>query len=253
MHTSMRNPVIVFLLFVVVSAALVAQTPTAATPSANTSGFVPKFPGVTPDDILPETQFSIPVEGYVGLVWWIPTEFWEVSAQSRGVHAGKDFQPLEEYTTVAIFFGKVGTFGNFQFATAEDLRKNFVLRDAAGNEYSSIRKVSPEAEGLANLLKPMLANAMGKMGESMELLYFPAKSKDGKPIATPMQNGQFSFVLRDTLGLKEAVTLVNTPLTSLSPAKYCPVDHRKMSASWTFCPWHGIALDTKTAPATAAK
>jgi len=227
-------------------ASLSAQTATGAAPA-----FQPKYPGVQADDLLPETQFSTHEPGYAGLIWWIPTEFWQVSAEAHGRSMSADFKSLDDYTTVAIFFAKVGDLGNFDFANGADLRKNLVLRDADGNEYRPLEEVSSGATSLKGILKPMLAGAMGKLGENMEIMYFPALNKKGQRIASATSKGQFSFVLKDTLGMKEHVTQVETPLTALSPKKFCPVDHRKMIASWSFCPWHGVALEDKSNASTA--
>lgn len=245
-HLNGKLPFICLLLVVFIAVSLSAQTS-----PATTSDFKAKYPGVQPDDLLPETQFGVHEQGYAGLIWWIPTEFWQVSSESHGRQMPADFKSLDDYTAVAVFFAKVGALGNFDFATADDLKKNFVLVDADGNEYPPLKEVSSGATSLTAILKPMLAGAMGKMGESMEILYFPAIGKNGKRIASATQKTNFSFALRNTLGMKEHVTSVETPLTALSPAKFCPVDHRKMSASWSYCPWHGSTLETNL-PATSS-
>jgi hypothetical protein len=242
------NVILLALLCVVFVQALSAQTATASPAST----FTPKYPGIQADDLLPETQFGIHQQGYAGLIWWIPTEFWQVSSESHGRPMPADFKSLDNYTTVGIFFAKVGSLGNFDFAKADDLRKNLVVRDQDGNEYPPLQQVSSEATALTAVLKPMLAGAMGRMGESMEIFYFPAVGKNGKRIASATEKTNFKLVLRDTLGMKEHVTQVETPLTALSPAKSCPVDHRKMSASWSYCPWHGVALETEKSAAASA-
>ena len=145
----------VFLLLIasclLLGSSLMAQTASSA------PAFQPKYPGVQADDLLPETQFSTREPGYAGLTWWIPTEFWQISAESHGRPMSADFKSLDDYTTVAVFFAKVGDLGNFDFATGADLRKNLVLRDAEGNEYLPLEEVSSGATSLKGILKPMLA------------------------------------------------------------------------------------------------
>jgi len=200
---------------------------------------------------MPETQFGVRQNDYAGLIWWIPVEFWELTSEAQGQAKPKELESLEDYTTVAVFFARVGGLGTFEFASAEDLTKNAYLVDADGNEYHVLSKVSPEAEMLVKVMKPMLASALGRAGENLAVLYFPAKGKNGKKIADAAGPGSFKIVLRNMMGMKDEVIEIRTPLTALSTPKYCPVDHAKMNGSWKFCPWHGVALDEKPANAAA--
>jgi hypothetical protein len=61
--------------------------------------------GVNLDGIIKETQKSFTNKGHAGIVWWIPTEFWEAAATKHGTtpeHARKTFEPLRNYVVVAV-------------------------------------------------------------------------------------------------------------------------------------------------------
>ncbi len=192
------------------------------------------------DDLLADTQQTVKGKGYTGMVWWVPVEFWQASSPDT---KAEDLAALRDYTMVLAVIGKVGAFGAVSFASAADLRSATVLRAADGTEYPPVQKASPGAEMLATVIKPMLKNLLGTMGESVEVLYFPAKTKAGKPIADPAANGAFSVVLRNFGDEKERLFEWKTPLNSVVPPRYCPTGKERVQANWKYCPWHGTKLD----------
>ena len=195
----------------------------------------------TPDtpDMLRETQQSVHEHGYVGMIWWIPFEYWE---HESGAEAAANLKALKEYTLVGAFAGKISSLGAIDFIPGDDLRKKILLRDEDGNEYAAISEISQDAKLLQGMLKPVFANAIGRAGENFELLFFPAKTKNGQLIASPTGRGTFSVVIKDVVGVPQSVYQWRTPLTSLTPPKYCPVGKEQVNANWAYCPWHGVAL-----------
>lgn len=203
----------------------------------------------TTDDltILRETQMGLDSKGYAGLVWWIPFEYWALSAEERGGNAEKtreQMKALRDYTVVGVFAGKVSALASLDYVTPADLLKKTFIRDAEGQEYAAISDLSGDAKSLADILKPVFANAMGRAGENFAILFFPAKTKSGKRIADEMSVGSFSVVLKDVVGDPEAIFLWRTPLTSLTAPRYCAVDGERMHADWNYCPRHGVKLET---------
>jgi len=197
-------------------------------------------------DILRETQLTVGEPDYAGLVWWIPFEFWQESAAKNGMsreQSGYQFRALKDYTIVGVFVAKISALGAFDFVHAEGLQKSIVLRDASGKEYGVVKEPAQDAKNLAAIMKPILSSAMGKAGENFELLFFPARAKDGEPIADANQKGRFAVVLKDIAGVPESVYEFRLPLTSLTPAKYCPVGKERVHADWDYCPYHGVALN----------
>lgn len=202
-------------------------------------------------DLLKETQTAIHANNYTGLVWWIPVEFWEQSMRQEGSSTQKvadTVKPLRDYVMVAVVVGKVGSLGSIGFVPAEQLRGKTFLRDAKGADYPPVAKVAPDAALLASIVKPILANATGKVGENMEILFFPARNAAGQTLADPHTKGSFSIVLKEVLGKPETAYEWQLPLTALSPPKYCPIGKERVNANWNYCPWHGVPLNEPAKP-----
>ena|SRR5271166_261026 len=200
-----------------------------------------------------ETQQTPSEAGYAGLVWWIPTEYWEIALERSGMpaeQAKQRYAPLRKYTVVAVALGKIGI-GNINWVSEPEIRDNTVLRDADGNTYSPAQKLSGDAEGLVAVLKPVFGNILGTMGQNIQLLFFPASNKMAKPIADPTAAGSFSVVVSKLVDGKDKVFEWKLPLTALSPPRYCPVGKERMQANWKYCPWHGVKLDEPAIPSTS--
>jgi hypothetical protein len=206
--------------------------------------------------LIKELQQTTREPGTLGLLMWTPVEYWEKSAEGAGTPSAKAqerFASLRKYTVIIAAVGKLGI-GNINWISESEVRSNLKLRDAAGNDYEPLQKVSGDAEGLATLIKPILANMMGTMGQNVQIYFFPGTDKMAKPIADPLAPGGFSIVITNLLGPKESVYEWKLPLTSLSPPRYCPVGKERMEASWKYCPWHGVKLDEPvTTPGPAEK
>jgi len=202
----------------------------------------------TPDttDLARETQQTIREGDYAGLVWWIPYEYWTQVAASRSPSASRmagRLQALKDYTVVGIFLARVSDLGAFNYVTPAELRQKVSIRDAAGKDYPPISQLGDDAKMLEAVLKPMLANAMGRAGENFELLFFPARTSSGNAIAPAAEKTRFSVVLKYPPDLPEVVYEWRLPLTSISPPKYCPVGKERVNANWDYCPWHGVPLN----------
>ncbi len=196
------------------------------------------------DDIIKETQKSVGRKGITGLVWWIPPEFWEESATQNGTSlqkAQQTFAPMRQYTMVIAAVGKLGL-GNINWYSENELRSNTTLTDFEGTSYKPLTEISPDAKGIASIVKPVLTNILGPMGQSLQIMFFPAKTAKGFLIADPVREGSFSISIADTTGEKPFNFEWKLPLTSLSPPKYCPVGNERVEANWKYCPWHGVKL-----------
>jgi hypothetical protein len=209
---------------------------------ANTSSVAADF---DMSAFMKETQQTPNESGYAGIVWWIPTEFWEISLERNGMSeqkAKERYAPLGKYTVVAVVIGKIGI-GNINWISEPEIRDATTLRDSDGNVYQPVQKLSGDAEGLVSVLKPVFANMLGNMGQNIEILFFPATNKMAKPIADPHAPGSFSVAISKLVDGKDKVFEWKLPLTSLTPPKYCPVGKERVQANWKYCPWHGVKLD----------
>jgi hypothetical protein len=214
---------------------LSAQVPSVASADANSTKL---------DDITKETQKSVGGSGATGLIWWIPTEFWEESAIQEGTtpeKARQTFAPMREYTTVLIAVGKIGI-GNINWYSESELRSNTTLHDFEGATYKPLTEISADAKDIASVVKPVLTNILGPMGQNLQIMFFPAKTAKGAFIADPVREGNFSLTVDEPSGQRQFVFQWRLPLTSLSPPKFCPIGKERVEANWKFCPWHGVKL-----------
>lgn len=200
--------------------------------------------------IVKETQQTVGGKDITGFVWWLPAEFWEESAIEQGSapeQARTSFAALHDYTMVIVAVGKVGL-GNINWRSEKEIRAGTTLRDSDGQVYQPLQEISGDAQGIASIVRPVLSNILGPMGQNLQILFFPAKTKSGKLIADPTQASSFSVVLTNLTTQKESEFSWRPPLTSLSPPKFCPVGKERVEANWKFCPWHGVPLDAAAAP-----
>lgn len=214
------------------------------------SAFVPQTVAEPAQEIdfnrlMNETMQQTPAADRLTLVWWLPEEFWKWSVAQEGSLTEKATEEflavLRPYTLFVVLDGTLGPMGGATFRDSEDLRKGVVLVDAAGGEYRPIAAdgVSADARNLVTMMKPVLANMMGPMGENMTFFFFPGETKDSKPIARAATKGEFVLKVDD-----EAFAW-RTPLGSVLKVKVCPVDGEEMNGAWTYCPWHGKKLAAK--------
>ncbi len=197
-------------------------------------------------DVLRETQLQVSTKDHTGLIWWIPFEFWAQSAEKNGNSAEKareQFRALSDYTIVGVLVGQLSSLGSVEYVTPSDLQKKTFIRDSEGQNYAALTNLTGDAKNLADMLKPILTNAMGRAGENFALLFFPATKKGGKRIADEVSKGSFSVVIKDVAGEGESIYLWRTPLTSLSAPRYCPVGKERVHADWDYCPRHGVKLN----------
>jgi hypothetical protein len=205
------------------------------------------------DGITKETQRSVSGKEQIGIVWWIPTEFWEQAARKHGSsaeQARQTFAALHSYTVVAVAIGRLGI-GNVNWYSEQVIRSGTTLRDSGGAVYTPLTELSGDASGLVSIVKPIFSNLLGPMGQNIQLLFFPARSATGKLIADPLREGDFSVRLLYPAEKVDSQYEWRLPLTSLSPPRFCPVGKERVQADWKFCPWHGSPLDA-AAPAPQA-
>lgn len=197
------------------------------------------------DALTDETQKTLPDADRITLVWWIPEEYWRTALgqDPTGSKAQTEefLKTVRPYVIMAVVDGKIGSFGGVTYKSEEVIRSTIQVMDSQGAVYRPLTndKIDPDTRNILAAMKPLLGNTIGKLGENMHFVVFPAKDAAGRRIADPYKEG--------TLSLKLGSDLYKwrLPLGSLIPAKTCPVDGEMMNGSWKFCPWHGDKLVSK--------
>jgi hypothetical protein len=194
------------------------------------------------EELLKETQKGSPGSNEMTIVWWVPEQFWRASmAEDPGLtEAGitEFIEVLSPYTLFIVVDGRLGPVGGVTYTSETELRARIELRDHDGTAYALVpaAKVTPDAENLLDMLKPVLANMLGPMGENMHMVLFPSKKADGRLICDP--KGEDSF----TVALGEREFKWRLPLGSLLPKKICPTCGDELNGAYSYCPWDGTKL-----------
>jgi hypothetical protein len=178
----------------------------------------------------------------IDLVWWIPVDFWRLTAPSNPNVSSDQIEQfvrvLSPYTLIAAAHGDMGPFGGVTWTSDNTLRSGLVIMDSSGHEYTpmALEQVSADAKNFAAILKPLLTGLLGAVGENLHFFYFPSLTQAGTPVADPRAEG--SFAVR----VGAQVHRWRLPLGSLLPERVCPVDGERLNGAWKFCPWHGKEL-----------
>lgn len=192
--------------------------------------------------LIQETQQRSDKPGEMVFVWWIPEEYWKASfSQNPNMTAQQveDFvKVFRPYTLIAVVEGKMGTYGTITYKNEADIRGEIKLKDTAGTEYTALsdEAVNVDTKNLLAMMKPVLANILGPMGQNMYFYLFPNTNKEGKSLYDIGKAGSFSVMLAD----KEFKWKL--PLSSLLPQKTCPTCNEKLKGSYKYCPWDGTKL-----------
>jgi len=196
---------------------------------------------VSIDKLTSETQFSSDNMDYIEMFWWLPTEFWKVvfeqDATIDPAEINEIIDLVNDYAIVVVAKGKIGMFGGVKYESAEDLKMHTQVHYK--NELLQIvesENLPTDLNGLFSLMKPMLSNMMGNMGENLHFFAFQnPKGKKVLPI-NAYEEGELFFEMD---GFSAGVDL---PLSSLLEEKTCPVDKKSHNGKWIYCPFHGNKL-----------
>jgi hypothetical protein len=192
--------------------------------------------------ILHDTQTTKMENHQITLIWWIPDLFWKTSLANAGTMSDdqreKFLSVMRPYLVVAVMHGDIGVFGATTYEDEKATRRRLKVVDQDGNSYKPMATAdySPDLDSFLAMMKPGLAQSMGRMGQNLNFYVFDAKNQKGLPIADPTQEGKFSVLLG------EDKFTWRLPLSSLLPPKICPKCGDTLSGSFKFCPFDGTPL-----------
>jgi hypothetical protein len=188
-----------------------------------------------------ETQKNIGNSNNIKMAWWIPTEFWKISFQNAKDMTAEQKQQfltlIEPYTIFGVVEGQTGAFGGVTYRTEVSMNDSIVLIDCSGNMHKPVESqlLDPNVANLLAMMKPVLKNVMGQLGENFNFFVFNNK-QGSKKLLDPHKEGAFSLtVFHDSFKWQ-------LPLATLMPPKICPTDNAEMNGNWNFCPFHGTKL-----------
>lgn len=196
------------------------------------------------DKLIAETQYVRQIENNMKLLWWIPTEYWEVALENNKSSATEEQikylkELLDDYIImVAGDYSLTTQNGEMSFNVNSNIKEKMFLYEPQGGKLKALK--NDEIDGrvvviVNETLKPLFAQMLGKMGGGAEFFIYNNK-KDGTRIIDPTKTGSFHVELG-----KENF-LWKLPLISLMKEKTCPVDQETMEGNWIYCPIHGQKL-----------
>jgi len=186
-------------------------------------------------------------DDHISLAWWIPKEYWEVvlARDATTPPEGKKelLKTLSGVSLLAVVQGDVSPVGGFDFYSKEEVDKNLriTFSSESGKKKLTIKEdIDPGLRDLLEVLKPILAGAMGNMGQNMHFYVLDDRSPRGRVI-DPYAEGIIDVELasRDNRVLDGKIEL---PLNSLFIPRKCP-NGKEAHISWKYCPWTGEKLE----------
>ena len=194
-------------------------------------------------EFIHETQQSTTVAQQLTLIWWIPVEFWDLSL------ANNPSVPPQAIEEVRKVFGDYQVFGVLRATTGLQGLSNVATRaDLVGNARLEIDgkvispldgdKVPPGVQAMLGAMRPMLSGMLGQLGQSMELVVYPA-TVDGQRINDPRKPGAFQY------GLYDQTFKWRLPLASMMPKKIDPKTKEEFPGNYDYNPYTGGRLSAK--------
>lgn len=204
---------------------------------------------INPVDFTTETQQMSSEAAVLDMAWWIPAEFWEaVLRQDPSVpreQADAMLEVMRPYFVIVVVQADISPFGSFTFIPEPRIERGLDVTyiDERGNRSSLdvLETTNPDFELLLLQLGPILANAMGNLGENFNFYAFSATDKDGNRIASPFEPGRLSVSLGAREGAAPTEFEFEAPLDALFRPRMCP-NGKPAHISWNFCPWDGSRL-----------
>ncbi|MHC5057648.1 MAG: hypothetical protein ACYTKD_23500 [Planctomycetota bacterium] len=201
--------------------------------------------GIKLPALIKETQMQSEDPGKMTLVWWLPEEFWRASmAQNPGVTkqmVQEIVDTVRPYTMVVVIDGDIGAFGGVTYRSEAVVRGKTTLKDASGRTHTPLPadRIDPDTTNLMKMMKPLLANMAGPMGQNMHFFVFPAKDRNGKAIADATKEGSL------TIAVGKEEFAFRLPLGSVLPPKYDPKTREKFPGNYNYNPFTGTQLVTE--------
>jgi hypothetical protein len=203
---------------------------------------------VSTDALSSEGQRVVSDADSLHFIWWIPVEFWEATfAQDASVpeaDADEILRVLRPYSMLAVVQADISSLGAFRFFDRDRVANGLSIAYAAGggakpNRLMPLTDVDPDLEVIIGVLRPVLAAAMGNMGENFHFFVL-SDDQGGKRVASPYEFGEMQVSLADgsTSGVRTSIEL---PLDALFVPRQCP-NGRPAHVTWSFCPWGGERL-----------
>jgi len=200
------------------------------------------------DQFARDTQRTYIGEDTMELVWLIPQRYWEASAAQQPSLSDEDrkrfLAQLDGYLLLATVRGKVGMAGIDEFASADTVLKGLRIVDAAGTSHAPLpqAQVPAQLKNLLSVLRPVMANMIGPMGDNMHFAVFKARDAKGRPVFDSLSEGRAQVITS-----RHAYPF-RTPLGSVLAPRRDPATGESFPGDYHYNPYTGGALQDAAQP-----
>jgi hypothetical protein len=190
--------------------------------------------------VIQDTQRMAQEPSRVTLVWWIPTEFWDLALKNNPqatVEARAQFtKAMSDYLVFAVVSADMGPLGGMSPKDRAAIEANTTLL-VGGNVIAPLTKdtMSADALNFVTIMKPLMANMLGQVGQGMEFLVYPNPPKGAEKISA-VKPGSFSYT---AFGHRYDWSL---PIGSLLPPKIDEKTKQIFPGDYLFNPYTGEKL-----------
>ena len=196
-------------------------------------------------DLLAETQKMSRQDKVVRFAWWIPEEFWKTmfskSTTVREAQLDSLIFKIHPYTIFFVVNGKISSLGSITYSDYDELGKDIMLKTSGDHKYLPVARdqLDQDVKNLLDMMKPLLANMLGPMGQNMHYIVFKSE-REGLPLFSSRENTQFSIRLS---GEEFSWKL---PLVSMMPKMHCSKCGGSFPGNYVYCPFDGTKLKPET-------
>jgi hypothetical protein len=130
-----------------------------------------------------ETQRMKRDKDEISIVWWLPTKYWQESmSNATPAQRGAIVQALEPYAMFVVARIKPTPLATMKSVPRAELVDALDVKfNGHSLEIVPERQLSPEVRNFLQIMKPVMSNLLGQMGEGLEFLMV-RNAADGKTI-----------------------------------------------------------------------
>lgn len=198
--------------------------------------------------LIEEIQVMGGANDSVELIWWIPQEFWETTLTQDPTLSSEQTKAildvLRPYTVIAAVQADITPMGSFKFFDRDRVASGLgveVVRP--GGKTVSLPQgqvTDSDVKLLLEQMRPILAAALGNLGQNFHFFALNDLDEDGNRIASPYEEGVLRAQLMPSKG-GATVLEIPLPLDALMVPRICP-NGKPAHVSWSYCPWSGEKL-----------
>lgn len=194
-------------------------------------------------DYVQELQKWDKKETNMALSWIIPEDYWRIVLKESNLATEQFIKEVETtfdgYFILAVSNADTGGLGQFSYDSKEEISKNLLVMDEDNQKYYPLKEdqIDFAIQNTLNIIKPFVAQTIGKLGESLSFFVFKNQKKNSS-------DKIFQTDKKGKIYIKHSGKsfVWNFPLASVIPPKYCPEDNQQMQGNWNYCPFHGKQL-----------